>query len=368
MDTNNNDTVKIKNKRMLASVRAAKEINPIEGADIIVAVKIDGWKCVCGKDDFKNPGELGVYFEIDSFLPLKDPRYAFLSREAIEFEGEQGVCLRTRKFKGQVAQGLFLPLRSFPELVNAKEGDDVSEVLGIKKWEAPIPAQLSGIALGSFPSHTRRTDQERIQNLEKENEENQGRMFEVTIKLDGSSMTVYRHNDRVGVCSKNLELKETEENSLWRVARKQKIIEGLNYFGKNYSIQGEIVGEGIQHNKEGLKGHDFYIFDIFDIDNYTYLKPEERLDFVKKMQENGFPVKHVPFLKPDQPMIELRGNVDELLEMANGPSMNPAVTREGLVWKRDDGQYSFKTISNQFLLLEEKRLEKENKKSRNKMK
>lgn len=205
------------------------------------------------------------------------------------------------------------------------------------------------------------------QNLVPEIEENQGRIFEATIKLDGSSMTVYRHNEHLGVCSRNLELKETEDNSLWTVARRQKILEGLEFFGKNYAIQGEIIGEGIQDNREEIKGQDFFIFDIFDIDNYRYLKPQERLDFISEMQKAGFEVKPVPFVNPNQPFVTLKGSVDELLDVAVGPSMNPNATREGIVWKRDDGDFSFKTISNEYLLDVEKKMEKANKKSRNKM-
>jgi RNA ligase (TIGR02306 family) len=364
----NTEVSEVKNKRKLVSIREVKEIFTIEGADVIEGVRIDGWVCVCKKGEFSNVGDLGVYFEIDAFLPASDRRYQFLSKDFSEFEGEQGARLKTRKFKGQVAQGLFLPLRFFPELANAQLGDDVTEILGVKKWEPAMSPQLAGVALGHFPSFITKTDQERAQNLVRELEDNQGNLFEATIKLDGSSMTAYRRDEHLGICSRNLELKETEENTFWKVARQQKVLEALEHFGKNYAIQGELIGEGVQDNREGIYGHDFFIFDIFDIDNYRYLPPQERLDFIKQVNEAGFNLKLVPFFNPDKPFVELKGTVDELLELASGPSMNPDVTREGIVWKREDGNFSFKTISNEYLLEVEKKMEKANKKSRNAVK
>lgn len=159
MEEVNNEEVK--NKRKLVSIREAKEIFTIEGADVIEGVRVDGWVCVCKKGEFTKPGELGVYFEIDAFLPASDRRFAFLSRDFSEFEGEQGARLRTRKFKGQVAQGLFLPVRFFPELADKPVGEDVTEILGVKKWEPYMSPQLAGVAIGLFPNIIRKTDQER---------------------------------------------------------------------------------------------------------------------------------------------------------------------------------------------------------------
>lgn len=340
--------------RKLATIRVAKEINPIVGADAIEAVRVDGWTCVSKKGEFQ-VGDKGIYFEIDSFLNGEDERFKFLSKQFINFENKIGARLRTIRLRGQLSQGLFLPLEKFPELQGLDIGADVTEILGVTKWEPPMPAQLAGEVVGIFPHFIKKTDEERIQNLVQEIEvDNRGQEFEMSVKLDGSSMTVYRFDratDKMGevftdfgVCSRNYNLRESEKNSLWRVARKNRMLEALEFLGRNLAFQGEIIGEGIQGNNEDLKGQEFFLFNIFDIDNQKHLSPAERQEIVKVLNENGFAIKHVPIVGT----IVLNHSVDEILAMADGQSLNNA-NREGLVFKRMDGQFSFKAISNWYL-------------------
>lgn len=146
--------------RALATIRVAGENFPIEGADKIVATRVDGWVCVTKKGEF-NPGDKGVYFEIDSFLPATDSRYAFLEKNFITWTGQVGARLRTMKLRGQLSQGLFLPISIYPELANMEVGTDVTEILGIQKWEPPIPAQLAGEVTGKMRTAIPITDEER---------------------------------------------------------------------------------------------------------------------------------------------------------------------------------------------------------------
>lgn len=334
--------------RKLASIRKIKELFPIKGADVIEAARVDGWVCIVKKGEFQL-GDLGVYFEIDSFLPGIDPRYSFLESKFITYEGNKGARLRTIRLKKQIGQGLILPLARFPELQDAKLGDDVTEILGIQKWEPYIPAQLAGQVKGNFPSFISKSEQERVQNLVEELEEHRGEELEVSIKLDGASMTVYRNQTEEGinhgVCGRNWELKETDTNSMWRVTRKDKMLEALDFLGRNLAFQGEIIGEGIASNPEKIKGQAFYLYNIFDIDRYSYVSPEERFEIIEKLKENGFNIKHVPVL----PTIILHHSVDELLMMAEGTSLNPQQQREGLVFKSKNSDFSFKAISNWYL-------------------
>lgn len=340
--------------RKLATIRVANALFPITGADAIEAVRVDGWVCVSKKGEFK-AGDKGIYFEIDSFLSGEDERFNFLAKQFITYNGTLGARLRTIRLRGQLSQGLFLPLDKFPEVADMEVGTDVTEILGVTKWEPPMPAQLAGEVIGVFPHYCHRSDQERCQNLIQEIEtDNQSKEFEVTVKLDGSSMTVYRFDRATnkegetfldhGVCSRNYNLRESEKNSLWRVARKNRMLEALDFLGRNLAFQGEIIGEGIQGNNEALVGQDFYLFDIFDIDNQKYLAPNERQEIVKVLNKEGFPIKHVPIVGN----IVLNHTVDEILAMADGQSLNNS-NREGLVFKRLDGQFSFKAISNWYL-------------------
>lgn len=339
--------------RKLATIRKIDDIRPIEGADAIEAAVIGGWTVVVKKGEFK-VGDLAVYCEIDSWIPHELAPFLSKGVEPREYNGVKGERLRTVKLRGQLSQGLLLPTTfksTFDgqvvvnDLGQSDEGADVTELLGIQKYEAPIPAQLAGDVRGMFPSFIPKTDQERIQNLTTELEEwkTEKLSWEVTEKLDGSSMTVYVNGDDSGVCSRNLNLKENEGNSLWSVARKNKLIEKIAITGRNLAFQGEIVGEGIQKNRYKIKGQDFYLFDIYDIDQGRYLTPTERREMCDLMD-----IKHVPVLKVDE-VLEVC-NVEHILKWAEGVATMGGMEREGLVFKCNEREVSFKGISNKFLL------------------
>lgn len=341
--------------RKLATIRKIQEIVSIPNADKICAYRIDGWWVVDSIGKYKID-DLVVYVEVDSWIPNELAPFLSKGQEPREFNGVKGERLRTVKLRGTISQGLLLPTESKPNgLVWIKnkngtydsviEGDDVSETLGIQKYEAPIPAQLAGDVRGMFPSFIPKTDQERIQNLTPELEEwkNEKLSWEVTEKLDGSSMTVYVNGEDFGVCSRNLNLKENEGNSLWNVARKNKLIEKIGIIGRNLAFQGEIIGEGIQKNRYKIKGQDFYLFDIYDIDQGRYLTPDERRAMCHLMD-----IKHVPVLKVDE-VLEVC-NVEHILKWAEGVATMGGMEREGLVFKCNEREVSFKVISNKFLL------------------
>lgn len=335
-------------ERKLASIRRIKEINPIDGADSIELAKVDGWQVVVKKGEF-SVGNLVVYCEVDSWIPEHLAPFLFKGRE---FNGVKGERLRTIKLRGQLSQGLILPKPI--SLMDACEGDVVTSTLGIQKWEKPLPAQLVGQAKGFFPEFLRKTDQERCQNLTREIQDSfdNGDRFEVTIKLDGSSLTAYFKNGEVGVCSRNLELKLNDENShntFIKTATETGLLDALKAYGKNIAIQGELMGEGVQGNRENLKQHQIFVFDIYDIDKCEYLTPSERVGVFGEFKNLGFTGEHCPILHADIALPS--GNVSDLLEFAEGSSLNHPI-REGLVFKRMDGQFSFKAISNKFLLKE----------------
>jgi RNA ligase (TIGR02306 family) len=228
------------------------------------------------------------------------------------------------------------------------EGLDVSFPLNIIKWEKPMNAQLAGMARGNFPTQIPKTDQERVQNLKKEIASacETGLHFEVTEKLEGSSMTVYLIDGVFGVCSRNLDLKETEGNAFWQVARRDNIEEKMREeFGTNdVAIQGELIGPGIQGNIYKLSQPEFYVFDVYNIQRGTYLWAEFRRSIIDKIG-----LKHVPTLLIDKDLGV--GSIDEILQWAEGASkLNDKQEREGIVFKEVNGGMTFKAISNKYLL------------------
>lgn len=346
--------------RKLASIAEITYIKPIEGADAIeCAIVNGGWPVVVKKGEYQ-VGDVAIYLEIDSWVPHELAPFLSKDKEPREYNGVKGERLRTVKLRGQISQGLLLPITI--SIGNLKfQGDypvgfDLSDILGIQKWEPPIPAQLQGTMKGNFPHFIPKTDQERCQNLHKEIFDiHRGETYEVTTKLDGSSMTVYVKDGEIGVCSRNIDLKETEGNSFWKAAREQNIVDALLEIskdkGEEYAIQGELIGEGIQGNPEKLKGQRFYLFDIYSITEGRYLKPHERYSIMDKMNIiYGADVEHVPFIDTVCGVTNEFVTIDDLLAFAEGPSLNPQTKREGLVFKSYDSDFTFKAIANSYLL------------------
>jgi len=225
---------------------------------------------------------------------------------------------------------------------------DVTEELGITKYEPPIPAELAGEVKGAFPSFLIVTDEIRIQSLPNIPIEYANQKFVVTEKLDGSSTTIYLKDNELGVCGRNWEYFESSTNSFWKFVRQNSLEKKLKELGRNLGLQGEIIGEGIQKNKYKLKGQTIRFFRIFDIDKYEFLPYEEMVDIIV----NQFKLETVPIL--DWNYI-LPNNVDEILAHAQGKSiLNPQIEREGVVFvkhePKNQGRLSFKAISNKFLI------------------
>lgn len=333
-------------ERKLASIRKIKEIEAIEGADKIEVATIDGWKVVVAKDVGHKVGDMVVYCEIDSFLPIRE-EFEFLRKSCYKKMGDiEGFRLKSIKLKGQISQGLVLPISIFGDFAwTAYEGLDVTQKLGIIKWEPPIPAELAGKAKGLFPSFLRKTDEERIQNLDLEWEDLKKLKFYVTEKLDGSSATFYLRNGEFGVCSRNLELIETEDNTFWKVARHLDLENKMRNLGANISIQGELIGEGIQGNPYKLKGQTVRFFNLFDIDSKEYHS--------LSIMENKFAEMNLEMVPVIDKNFTLPQTIDELLDWSDGKSeLNPSFWREGVVIRTHDRKKSFKVISNKFLIEE----------------
>jgi ATP-dependent RNA circularization protein (DNA/RNA ligase family) len=133
--------------------------------------------------------------------------------------------------------------------------------------------------------------------------------------------------------------------------------QALRDLGLNIAVQGELMGPGIQKNRENFASHKLFVFDIFNIDQGEYIGPKERRTILKNLYDLGLNenmVAHVPVIAYEAELRDTLGiiDVDGLLFLADGPSINHAI-REGLVFKRLDGKFSFKAISNKFLLKEE---------------
>lgn len=415
--------------RKLATIQRIHNIRPIEGADRIVVADVLGWSVVVGKDEFK-VGDLAVYFEIDSWCDSSIPAFqtdVFKARYS-NWNGKTGMRLKTIKLRKQLSQGLLMPLSAFAELTASvrgldrpQEGEDVTDILKIEKWEPAEetssnnggPNKTAGA--GKFPSFLRKTDQERIQNYMHELVKHKYETFEVTIKLDGSSMSVFyvpagsQHYQHVledmqaralrkknffgklvykarkffgleevpmyfvGVCSRNLEVQD-DGNHFYNYAKEYHLMDVLREYGRPLAIQGELIAPSIQENYENVKSPEFYVFDVFDIERQEYLPPRAARQITSELGLRYVPVIQESLVLDvfnegralDAEGTDLREVVDNILAFAEGPGMNTGVKREGLVFKSNlirNGsaeEFSFKAISNSYLLKKEKDSEKMN--------
>ncbi len=337
-------------ERAMASIRTVNKIEAIEGKDRIELAFFGLWQTIIKKGELK-VGDLAVYFEIDSWIPTAIAPFLQKGERIKTFNNIDGNKLKSMKLGGVLSQGLALPLSILPE-GNYEEGQDVTTLLGVQKWEKAIPVQLRGqVRSMTLPAGVRRTDQERIQNISaKTYEEYKNYTWEVTEKLHGSSCTFYLSAEGdFHVCSRNIDLKETAENTYWQVARKLKIEEKMREFDLfGYVLQGELCGPGINGNQYGLTEPEFFLFDVSVAspeEGMAYYRPScHRLDlaaFVLRVLHS--PVTNTAFRLPD--------NQSDLLQYTEGTSILNSSNREGLVFKcieRPD--LSFKVVSNSWLL------------------
>lgn len=341
--------------RKLASVRIIDEIRPIEGADAIECAVVGGWTVVVKRGEFK-AGDSAVYFEIDSFIPTDIAPFLSKGREPKEYMGIRGERLRTVKLRKQLSQGLLIPYTNFPQVVDAyhrtriitADDDgafDVTKLLGIVKYEPPVPAQLAGLVKGNWPSLVPKTDEPRIQNLSRSYSQLTQYTYELTEKLEGISLTTGMVDNEFIVCSRNINLKESEDNSYWKIVRKLGIEEKMQQHNlNNLVIQGELIGPGIQGNIYNRAELELYVFSIYDVTAGKYLNPKQRRQLVELLE-----LDHVPVL--DENFV-ISTDMQQLINSADGDSQLFKTKREGLVFKRNDADDHFKVISNAYLLSE----------------
>lgn len=328
-------------ERKLASIQEIREINPIPNADAIEVATILGWKVVIKKSENYKVGDKVIYCEIDSKMPPK-PEFEFLAN--------YGYRVKTQKFRGQVSQGLILPIGILPEGEYAI-GDDVTAILGVEKYEIPLPLGVAGDIMGTFPGFIEKTDETRIQILGDILPKYNGTKFYATEKVDGTSITLFNREGDIGVCTRNNRMKDTPNSAPWKVLRELGAVEKIANMN-NIAIQGELIGWNIQGNKYKLKTNEFrfYMFNAFDINNYRPLPLEDMIRIAKELGVNTVPIIDAGYV--------LDFDVDTLVEMSKGQSLIcPQTRREGLVFKSVEyvedpalGRLSFKVINPDFLI------------------
>jgi hypothetical protein len=360
--------------RKLASIQRIVNIRPIEKADAIEVVEILGWECIVKKSEEFKVGELVVYIEVDSIVPEK-PEFEFLR--------DRKFRIRTIKLRGQVSQGLVLPLSILPK-GEYKEGSDVSDVIGVKKYDPQLEIENKLMEeynkvsknridkffkkfswyrrltyrpdKSPFPKFIKKTDEDRIQLFPDICEREKETSFEMTEKLDGQSLTCFLIKNPkkwqfwnkyiFGVCSRNYHLIKEDNSSYWTIAKQyniKNILQEIIKDNKYVVLQGEIIGNKIQKNKYKIFGYDLYAFNL--------IYPNKKCNNFEMINTlTNYDIKCVPLLEVD---FKLKPSIKEMVEYAKGESVIYPTIREGVVIRNYEKGISFKVINPDFSLKEE---------------
>jgi hypothetical protein len=378
-------------KRQLASIQKIRKLRSIPGADFIVIVEVLGWECIVKKDEFCE-GDLVVYFEVDSILP---------QRPEFEFMRERKFRVKTIKLKKQISQGLVMPITVLHGAVdfisnpaNLKEGADVTEILGVTKFDlqakaerdalmalenqmrqTKVPKWLMNISAfryiyfklnpkikGNWPSWIQKTDESRIQSSARKLMEHYDKAWYVTEKLDGQSATYFTYHKKswgmrlkkFGVGSREVWRKTEDNSSYWSLSRKYDLKNKMMEIVDLITVQGEAVGPGIQKNKYKLEDYEFFVFNIL-VDGKR-LTPLMMGFYLKKFGLKMVPIVRDVFVPAKEfGAKETHEVIKELVEMSKGDSVLFKRKREGLVFRLvDNPSVSFKVINPEFSLEEDK--------------
>ena len=386
----------INDKRALAYTVTVDEIQPIPGYDRVEHARVGGWWVIVSKADNIKPGDMCIYFEVDSRVPATDERFAFLEKRNYK--------VKTLKMCKVFSQGLLMPIALFPEVKNVEVHTDVTELLGIKyavdednerkankvnknkkyqsmaarhvklfrkplfrwlmrrEWGRKLLFTFFGKKRDNprgWPTHfpyIHKTDEERCENmpwvLGYEHP------LIVTEKLDGTSTTFIlerkgRNKYEFYVLSRNVRQADEKQecyhdhNIYWDMAFKYDVENKLRKYMDErpeltyVCIQGESVGS-VQGNPLKLEEDDFYVFNFIDSKNGRW----DSLNGRVQMEFLGF--KWVPILDT---VFYVPTDMEEFKQMATAPSViNPNVMREGIVLRDPTNDFSFKNVSREYLM------------------
>lgn len=337
--------------RNLVTVRTVRSIDAIPDADAIELARVDGWQVVVKKGEFK-AGDRCLYFEIDSVVPELTP-FLFLNNFRELYNGKRGSVIKTIKLRGQVSQGLALPM-SVLDLLGVEDASsvgDLSDAIGVWKYDPPPPTSMGGNPVGRNPSWFAKTDEERVQNVKPEFLSGD---WTATEKIDGTSMSIWKDGDVVGVGGHNWQFPLDSDNSFARIARESRLAEAIaQCVEEKICIQGELAGPGIQGNRLKLDHLTLFIFMVQTPGQKLTQKEIDGLHWwlvVKKGVDSSL-VKLAPRVLT-RSWTGTQSDIDEAIQLAHGPStVNPIAIREGLVFRNvADGNKSFKSISAKYLL------------------
>lgn len=357
--------------RDLAIITKVQKIEPIPKYDRVVKATIENYPVIVQKDQFKE-GDLCVYIFYDTLLPIK-PEFEFLRKSSYS-KLYDGFRIRNMKMCGMYSSGIAFNLDILPEDFVIKEGADVSEVLGIRKydpeelqgkqqgqnkhknpimlffmqfkWFRKLYAKIRGKKIRQYPETVQKSDETNIEKLfNAYKEQRPDERFYVTEKCEGSAGAWMLHGKRRKylVFSHNV-IRDSKDNNLWaRVGKIYMLEKILRSEKRNLCIQGEVCGPDIQKNIYGLKMPMLFVYKVTDVDTGEAFNFNELQQFCFKHDLVMVPLVGTGVTLPD--------TLDEVLKDCEGTSVFANVPREGLVWRSmTDQSIGFKAKSRSYQL------------------
>lgn len=273
-------------------------VEPHPDADRLDVVQVDGYQCISQKGRFQT-GDLAVYVPTDGVVPeaiLKVSGFWDAEKEKGMLAGKNGDRVKPIRLRGILSEGILIDLDTLDAVADEKYGPDrikdewvehadVATLLGIEKYEAPIPVHLAGdVKNCPGPIHAY-TD---IENIKKfPNVLVEGESVVATEKAHGSCMIVMLHEGEFYVSSKGfagkgqylVDTKDEEgrsTNAYWRAFYAATLDEKLKRAADESGIGtiylfGEVLG--VQDLKYGMENGEvrFVAFDAQFGENKPYL-------------------------------------------------------------------------------------------------
>lgn len=352
----------------LATVEKIEEVKNHPNADRLDLVRVLNFWAIVPRDKYR-AGDLCVYIQPDSVLP-NDREWAVTFLPYTNKGRVRAVRLRGEWSEGIVLDADALDCDDISQLVDDRdqdpefrtyqklEGSDVTEILGVTKYEPPEQRHGFKEVKGYLPFDIPKTDENNWRKLRLD--PFIGKPVDVTLKIDGQSFTAYCvvEDGRIkaaGICSRSLELKneydqqpEEDENgdliepqeysSAWhRAERKYSVLDNLGFYCRHNNVslalRGEQYGPGIQsfkHNPHSqAKELGIGFFSVWNIDKKRYEGPNDEHYYEKVCKELDLPT--VPMIEKQVPLTyELLEKYDSGIDRLDG------LPFEGVVIKGDD--------------------------------
>lgn len=355
----------------LAIITKVQKIESIPKYDRVVKATIENYPVIVQKDQFKE-GDLCVYIREDTLLPVK-PEFEFLRKNSYS-KLYDGFRIRNMKMCGMYSSGIAFNLDILPEDFVVKEGADVSDVLGIRKydpeelqgkqqvqnkhknpivlffmkfkWFRKLYAKIRGKKIRQYPETVQKSDETNIEKLfNAYKEQRPDERFYVTCKVEGSAgaWMLYGKRRKYLVFSHNV-IRSSKDNNTWaRVGRMYNIEKILRSEKRNLCIQGEVCGPDIQKNIYGFNDLKLFVYKVTDVDTGEAFNYQDLVTFCNK---HGLEM--VPVIYENRLLLD---TLDDMLKDCEGTSVLADVPREGLVWRSmTDQRIGFKCKSRSYQL------------------